>query len=84
MQTNGDNKWILTFISTTSHEIATFRGIACGMSEADLLSAYDSDLEYAETCADNETPTAQYNYVYGYAPAEYNTCKHIVFLLNTV
>jgi len=81
IQTDEDNKWTLTVISTTSHEIATFRGIACGMSEADLLSAYDSDLKYAETYVDNGTPTAEYDYVYGYAPAEDDTCNHIVFLL---
>lgn len=81
MQAGEDNKWTVTFISITSSEIPTFRGIACGMTEADLLKAYGSDLKYEESYADNGTPAVEYDYVYGYAPPADGTCNHIVFLL---
>lgn len=81
MQAGENNKWALTFISTTSPQISTFRGIACGMNETDLLKAYGSDLKYEERYADNEKPVASYDYVYGYAPSEDETYNHIVFLM---
>lgn len=81
IQVDGENSWTVTYIATTSPDVFTYRGIACGMSEADLQRDYGDDLVYAESYADNGNSVAEYDYIYGYAPAEDNTCNHIVFLI---
>lgn len=81
MQADEEGRWTVIFISTTSPKIKTYRGIACGMSETELRNAYGEDLVYSETYADDGAPVTEYDYVFGYAPAEDNTCNHVVFLI---
>nr|WP_276020225.1 M56 family metallopeptidase [Acetivibrio straminisolvens] len=81
MQAAQEGRWTVTSISTTSPKIMTYRGIACGMSETELKNAYGEDLVQTEMYADDGNPVAEYDYVYGYAPARDNTCNHIAFLI---
>jgi len=81
MQASEEGRWSVTYIATTSPKIMTYRGITCGMSETELKNAYGDDLVYSEMYADDNNPVAEYDYVYGYAPARDNTCNHIAFLI---
>ncbi|GEM_PF-1383491 len=81
MQAAGERRWAVTYIATTSPKVMTYRGIACGMSETELKNAYGEDLVQTEMYADNGEPITEYDYVYGYAPAQDNTCNHIAFLI---